>query len=254
MTGGLVQSNEMAKKNLILISLALLALLLYLADYAVVGTFRETVASFLGNLAFLPVYVIFITLIVEQILRQRERQTIMGKLNMVIGVFFSETGNILLRELSGCLPDRGELRERLHIGGNWKDEDYRQALVWLSSHNPQIDIAKCDLSELKKLLISRRSFLVGLLENQNLLEHEQFTDLLWAVFHLMEELEARDLSEALPPPDLEHLAGDILRAFSHLTKEWVSYMKHLQQEYPYLFSLAVRLNPLQGTPNPLVYR
>jgi len=30
--------------------------------------------------------------------------------------------------------------------------------------------------------------LLGLLGNPNLLEHDSFTDLLWAVFHLMEEL------------------------------------------------------------------
>jgi hypothetical protein len=30
-------------------------------------------------------------------------------------------------------------------------------------------------------------------------------------------------------------------------------MKHLKHDYPYLFSLAVRLNPMLEHPDPLVY-
>jgi hypothetical protein len=102
-------------------------------------------------------------------------------------------------------------------------------------------------------LVSKRSFLVGLLENQNLLEHEQFTDLLWAVFHLVEELDARQSFDNMPTSDIEHINGDIKRAFGYLSREWVFYMKHLKLDYPYLFSLAVRLNPMLEHPDPLVY-
>jgi hypothetical protein len=59
----------------------------------------------------------------------------------------------------------------------------------------------------------------------------------------MEELEARDDMSQLSSPDNEHLSGDIKRAYVILLVEWLAYMKHLQSEYPYLFSLAVRTNP-----------
>ena len=39
------------------------------------------------------------------------------------------------------------------------------------------------------------------------------------------------------------MAGDIKRAYTLLVFEWLSYMKHLKNNYPYLFSLAMRLNP-----------
>ena len=48
--------------------------------------------------------------------------------------------------------------------------------------------ASGNLDELKLFLISKRNFLLMLLENPNLLEHDAFTDLLRAVFHLTEEL------------------------------------------------------------------
>jgi hypothetical protein len=34
------------------------------------------------------------------------------------------------------------------------------------------------------------------------------------------------------------------RAYATLTVEWLGQMRHLKESYPYLFSLAVRRNPL----------
>jgi hypothetical protein len=85
--------------------------------------------------------------------------------------------------------------------------------------------------------------LLGLLENPNLLEHESFTDLLWAVFHLTEELGCRTDLKNLPDTDYAHLSGDIKRVYILLISEWLAYMKHLKDTYPYLFSLSVRTNP-----------
>jgi hypothetical protein len=47
----------------------------------------------------------------------------------------------------------------------------------------------------------------------------------------------------LPESDLNHLSGDIKRGYSLLIRQWLDYMEHLKQDYPYLFSLAVRTNP-----------
>jgi hypothetical protein len=241
------------KKYFILVILAVVSTLLYLLDYFILGSARDITSSFLGNLAFLPVYVIFVTLIIEKIMRERERQTIMRKLDMVIGVFFSEVGNRLLRELSDYVVMCDDLRSRLQVSGQWKEDEFRRAQDYLTSHEPRIDCSGCDKQRLKDFLVSKRSFLVGLLENQNLLEHEQFTDLLWAVFHLVEELEARQSFANMATPDREHINGDIKRAFGYLSREWVIYMKHLKHDYPYLFSLAVRLNPMLEHPDPMVY-
>lgn len=241
------------KKHLMLFVLAVASTTLYVIDYFILGSARDIASSFIGNLAFLPVYVIFVTLIIEQIMRERERQTIMRKLNMVIGVFFSEVGNRLLKDLSGYVVMCDELRSKLQVTGHWSESDFQGALDYLKSHDPRIDCSGCDKQQLKDFLVSKRSFLVGLLENQNLLEHEQFTDLLWAVFHLVEELDARKTFDGMPKSDIDHINGDIKRAFGYLSREWVFYMKHLKQDYPYLFSLAVRLNPMLEHQDPLVY-
>lgn len=245
--------NLYLKKRYFLIILALLSTLLYLADYFIIGSARDIASSFLGNLAFLPVYVIFVTVMIEQIMRERERLAIRSKLNMVIGVFFSEVGNQLLKELSNYVVMCADLRRELQVDGHWKDADFQKALTFLKTYDARIDCSGRNKQQLKNFLVAKRGFLVGLLENQSLLEHDQFTELLWAVFHLVEELEARVSFEDMPKTDMEHINGDIKRAFGHLSREWVLYMKHLKHDYPYLFSLAVRMNPMVEHPDARVY-
>lgn len=79
--------------------------------------------------------------------------------------------------------------------------------------------------------------------NPNLLEHDTFTDMLWALYHLVDEISNRQDIQALPKTDIDHLKGDIVRIYNLLAYEWVIYMKHLKSRYPYLWSLAIRKNP-----------
>ena len=240
-------------KKLTVIALVSVSLVLYGADYLLLGSAKELTIWFLGNLAFLPVYVIIVTLLIERVLKERERQAVMRKLNMVIGVFFSEVGNRLLKELSAYVVSCDDLKRHLLVNGTWKEQEYFTALAYLKNNNIIIESSHCEKLDLKTFLVEKRNFLVSLLENQNLLEHEEFTDLLWAVFHLVEELEARATFENMPQSDTDHINGDIKRVFVHLSREWVMYMQHLNHDYPYLFSLAVRLNPMIDSPDPAVY-
>ena len=87
--------------------LLILSLVIYGADYLMFGGAGEIVSSFMGNLAFLPIYVLFVTLMIEKILKERERSALLRKLNMVIGVFFSEVGTDLLRDFSVFTEEPG---------------------------------------------------------------------------------------------------------------------------------------------------
>jgi hypothetical protein len=99
------------------------------------------------------------------------------------------------------------------------------------------------LEELHITLSQYKGFMLTLLENPQLFEHDRFTDLLHAVFHLSEELNARERLTDLPTTDYHHLSGDLTRVYSQLVIEWLEYMQHLKKKYPYLFSLSMRMNP-----------
>ena len=53
---------------------------------------------------------------------------------------------------------------------------------------------------------------------------------------------------------MAHLAGDVARAYSLLVVEWLRYMAHMQDQYPFLFSLAARRNPFDPQATPIVTR
>jgi len=95
--------------------------------------------------------------------------------------------------------------------------------------------------------------LLSLLANPSLLEHEAFTNLLWAIFHLAEELALRpEEMNDLPPSDLNHLNNDAGRVVTLLLEAWLNYAAHLKERYPFLFSLIVRINPFAVSPTPIV--
>jgi hypothetical protein len=223
--------------------LLLLSAALYTLHFLIFRDAHHIWIYLLGDIAFIPIQVLLVTLIIEQLLTRREKQTMLGKLNMVIGVFFSETGNELLQRVATFSGTAGELRQVLKARGDWSERDFHQALRLSAAIDPKIDCRQGDLDGLRSFLLANRQNLMRLLENPNLLEHEAFTDVLWGVVHLTEELAARNLAQPLPEADAKHLDGDIRRAYLHTLAAWVEYMRHLKTAYPYLFSLAVRQNP-----------
>ncbi len=204
------------------------------------------------DIVFVPIQVLLVTLIIERLLAEREKQLLLHKLNMVIGAFFGEVGNTLLKESLQSCPDGSGLGDHFGIKPEWKDQDYKIALNFAQSGDFKLAPDPSQLQSLRKLLLQKRGFLLMLLENPNLLEHENFTDLLWAVFHLAEELEARGDLASLPGADLEHLRNDLRRAFSLLIREWLAYLKHLRNSYPYIYSLALRTNPFNPDASPVI--
>jgi hypothetical protein len=234
------------------VTLIALSAVLYLVDYATFRDARHIFMYLLGDIAFLPIEVLLVTLIIHQLLGEREKRERLQKLNMVIGAFFSETGTQLLALVSMSDPGLETIRADLVLDRGRAGGQFERLAERLRGREFKVDTARTNLAELRGFLAEKRDFLLRLLENPNLLEHETFTDLLQSVFHLTEELKSRESLSDLPASDCQHLAGDIARVYSTLTGEWIAYMKHLDKNYPYLFSLAVRTNPFDRDASPIV--
>jgi len=188
----------------------------------------------------------------EIILNNRERQNRIKKLNMIIGVFFSEIGSELIIYLSGFDHNLDKFRKELIIDNKYSKQSFNSLRKKFKKYHNKIEIDKLRLPNLRKFLIQGRGFLLRLLENSSLLEHEYFTELLMAVFHLAEELEHRHRLSQLPDEDLSHLTNDIKRVYTLLIFQWLNYMEHLKNNYPYLFSLAIRINPFDQNSSPII--
>jgi hypothetical protein len=236
----------MKKQRLYLIvalSLVAASATIYLIHYAIFRDAHHIFIYLVGDLAFLPIEVLVVTIIVDRLLSERDRRMALEKLNMVIGAFYSEVGTELLRRLCATDSDSAAKQEVLKVDAGWTDREYRAMEHRFTAEDFKTESRQADLNGLRDLLVRHRDFMVRLLENPLLLEHATFTDLLWAVFHLTEELESRDSLEGLPAADMDHLSGDMGRAYGRVASEWLDYMNHLRANYPYLFSLAMRLNP-----------
>lgn len=223
--------------------LIFLSALLYGFHYVLFHDAHHIFIYMVGDIAFVPIEVLLVTLILHRLLEIREKRALLNKLNMVIGAFFSELGVDLLKITSACDVNLENLADELLVSGRWNAEQFSAARHAVASYEPSLDMSPESLVALRDRLVARRAFLLRLLENPNLLEHEAFTDLLWAVFHLMEELDSRDDIGSLPQTDRRHLAGDVERVYRRLVFQWLAYMEHLGSSYPYLFSLALRTNP-----------
>lgn len=200
-----------------------------------VGTFLGVVAS-----------------ITDIFLKRREEAFRRQKLNMVAGLFFSELGTGLLRQFAQLDPKIDMLNQILKVSNEWKNEDFHKAEKSLEKHRFVIESRRGDFSKLMVYLQNQANFLLRMLENPTLQEHGNFTDLLRAIFHLRDELLNRvDLSE-MPETDRQHLEGDIVRIYKLLVLEWLSHMRYLKDNYGYLLSLALRVNPFDPEATPVV--
>lgn len=223
--------------------LIVLSAIWYYIHYLLFHDLHHIFLYLVGDIAFVFVEVLLVTLILHELLAVKEKQTMLRKLNMVIGSFYSEAGVELMRHFARFDPKANEISRQLVIRNEWTRRDFDALARRLEQYDTELDMSRGDLEALKAFLAGRRQFLLVLLENPNLLEHESFSNLLWAVFHLAEELSHRKTMQGLPATDLTHLAGDIKRAYLQLLAEWLAYLRHLKSAYPFLFSLALRTNP-----------
>jgi len=189
---------------------------------------------------------------IEYMIEMRERSRRIEKLNMIIGVFYSEMGTKMLKKFSAIDPGIHGIQAALLVSNTWSDDDFLKVHTLLKEHSFRLDSREISLEEMHTFLSRHKEFLLALLENPQLFEHDRFTDLLHAVFHLAEELNARERLIDLPAPDYHHLSGDLTRVYSQLVIEWLEYMQHLKKKYPYLFSLSMRMNPFDTNASVIV--
>ena len=204
---------------------------------------QDTEFYILQDCAFLPLQVALVTVVLGKELGDREKRQHIEKLGMVISAFFSEAGLEVLTVLARSADDPESFRPALAFTADWSERDFRRAALSVRRTKPRFVCRPEELAALKSLLTEKRECMLGMLENPTLMEHDGFTDMLLAVFHLTEELLAREDLARVTGADAAHLSGDMERAFHALAAQWLQHTSSLQKNYPYLFSLEARRNP-----------
>ena len=121
--------------------LALLALsaLLFGITCLLTGDLRSIGTWFLQSLAFMPLEVLLVTVILSELLRITERRKLQEKMNVLIGIFFSEAGAKLLQLLLSFDRQTQKLQPDLQLTANWSDRDFAKARTFLLAQDFQMD-------------------------------------------------------------------------------------------------------------------
>ncbi len=238
----------MTRRELTIVAAALVAAaaLLHFTHYLIFHDAHHIAIYLFGDIAFLPIEILVISIVVDRVLGEREREAIRHKMNMVVGTFFNAVGRPLLELLPEILANADEVLPRLALAPDWDAAQIRAAQAGVRGLRLKTRPPVEHLQRLHELLSGERDFILRLLENPILLERHEFTELLWAISHVEEEVGARGDLRALPESDFHHLCGDVNRLYDHLLREWLVYMAHLNARYPFLYSFAARTNPLRA--------
>src|SRR5208337_3744349 len=86
------------------------------------------------DVVFVPIQVLLVTVLIERLLSEREKQTLLRKLNMVIGAFFGEMGNRLLRMMGAICADFSTLAESLAVAQDWRRTQYEAASKFIQGY------------------------------------------------------------------------------------------------------------------------
>jgi hypothetical protein len=76
------------------IFLIVLSAVVYFIHFLVFRDAHHIFVYLVGDIGFVFIEVLLVTLIIDQLLHQREKRSLLHKLNMIIGVFFSDTTRI----------------------------------------------------------------------------------------------------------------------------------------------------------------
>ncbi|SHJ25244.1 hypothetical protein SAMN02745751_02093 [Dethiosulfatibacter aminovorans DSM 17477] len=231
------------------IVLLLASSILYAIHYQLFHDFHHVAFYLMEDLAFIPIEVIFVSLIIHKAIEDQEREKIREKTNVLVSVFFSEAGNGLLKELISSDDEIHSLKSIIEENVHFSPKELKVMRDGLNNHSYKLNLDSDDLCSIKDMIASHKGFILNLIQNPHLIEHDGLTDLILAMLHLIEELGARKDLDAASREDVEHLTGDVERVYSRLAKEWLSYMGYQKKEYPFLFSFATRSNPFSDENN-----
>jgi hypothetical protein len=221
----------------------------YFIHFLLFRDLHHIMIYFVGDIAFVFIEVLLVSVIIHNLLNDWEKKSHLKKLNMVIETFFSEYGKPLLSFYAYHDKNLHRIVDLVTSIDDCPDKvNFAAAATEIKKHTQDIDIDRIELNKLRDLLRSKRGLLVNLLQNPNLLEHQLFSESLMALFHVTEELSARDLSQ-LSSGDLEHTKVDLERSYKYLTLQWLSYMDYTQKHYPYFFLYAMKTNPFDEKAN-----
>ena len=134
-----------------------LSIAIYFLQIVLFNDSRNTEFYFLQDMAFVPLQVLFVTLILDEILNMREKQLKVKKMNLIISTFYSELGITLVKSLSEFILNFDQLKSELNANTNWSNINSKKMRKTINNFKVIADSRKGNLESLKNYLIDQKS-------------------------------------------------------------------------------------------------
>lgn len=220
------------------ISFILIALssIMFFIHYLIFGQALNTAYYSLMNLCFIPINSLVVTIMLEKLIDYRAKKDRIEKINMLVGIFFTEVGGKLMHFIIDADKDAKNYITNF--------EDLNKIKKCLYEYNYKVDMKYIDLCAIKNILVEHNNLFVTLISNESILQHQIFTDLLMSVIHLRDEIifMEKDKDSGF---NINHLENDVIRVYKNISIQWISYLEYLSKSYPFLYNNAIRVNPFK---------
>ena len=102
--------------------------------------------------------------------------------------------------------------------------------------NVHIDAA--GYTKIQQIIRSNQTNILVIASNPLIIEHECFSEMLWGVFHLMDEFRLRGSWDDLSEQDIGHFNQDFEKVLRLLLMNWAGNVRYLKETYPAFYAAA----------------
>ena len=116
-------SKRLSWKMKFSIVMILLIIIIYGSNYLVLGDAEHIISYVWTHLGFIPVDILLVAFILDEIIEKKEKEAMLEKLDMLMSTFFSEVGNELINKLSTANKYKAST-ENLKSIKDWDENDF----------------------------------------------------------------------------------------------------------------------------------
>lgn len=193
---------------------------------------RNTEFYIMQDLAFIPISIAITTVVVGNIVARRSREEAAEKAGMLRTMFFSDIGRILMKKINAISEPSIPVYSGKGMSVQKQQEIIRSTAVTVHTDRDTYEFIRAFLNEKKQDLIT-------LSGNNNLMDQDDFTQLLGGLFHLLDEFSLRGSYEELSESDISHMNDDFARVLILLGTNLAASAEFQKKHFPDFYQKAI---------------
>ena len=186
------------------------------------------------DLAFIRISIAITTVVVGNIVARRSREIMLHytqELN-VRTMFFSDIGRILMKKINAISEPSIPVYSGKGMSVQKQQEIIRSTAAAVHTDRDTYEFIRAFLNEKKQDLIT-------LSGNNNLMDQDDFTQLLGGLFHLLDEFSLRGSFEELSESDISHMNDDFARVLILLGTNLAASAEFQRKHFPDFYQKAI---------------